>query len=255
MDTQALPVEATESTAVVTESPDQSDDQKIGDVAAEGQETPKVSRRDRRAERRISKLTAKNAALEEALEKERERFAKIESRLDSLAQPKQRPQREEFESEEDYEDALVDYRLEMKQPEPPKPEEPKSQAVDQALVDRFQGFIEENESNTPGFEKLVREAHFPLSDHALAEIIDMGEDGVDVFTHLNSDHSEAMRISRLSARDQTIELEKIADSLDLKSSAPEPITPVSGNDQPVVDEAKLSTDDWIARRNKKVFGR
>jgi hypothetical protein len=64
-----------------------------------------------------------------------------------------------------------------------------------------------------------------------------------------------MRISKLSPRDQTIELEKLADSLEAEESqAPEPIVPVDGNDKPTVDEENLSNEQWIARRNKKVYG-
>lgn len=253
METAETPVEETEA-KVPSEITEQSETQEIGDVAADSPEEPKVSRRDRRAERRIARLTARNAELAEKLEAEQKRFDQIEARLDSMAQPKARPQRDDFESDEDYEDALVDHRLEMKQPKPTQPEDPRPGAVDQALVDRFQGFIDETDKTVPGFADMVTKAHFPLTDHALNDIIEMGEDGADVFTNLNTNPTEAMRISRLSPREQTIELEKIADSLDVKSSAPDPITPVTGNDQPTVDEHKLSDEAWIRRRNKKVFG-
>jgi len=253
METTETPVEETEA-KVPSGITEQSETQEIGDVAADSPEEPKVSRRDRRAERRIARLTARNAELAEKLESEQKRFDQIEARLDSMTQPKARPQRDDFESDEDYEDALVDHRLEMKQSKPTQPEDPRPGAVDQALVDRFQGFIDETDKTVPGFADMVTKAHFPLTDHALNDIIEMGEDGADVFTNLNTNPTEAMRISRLSPREQTIELEKIADSLDVKSSAPDPITPVTGNDQPTVDENKLSDEAWIRRRNKKVFG-
>lgn len=251
--TQEAPVEEVGSTPADSVTPENSEVQETGDVAAASPEDIK-KRRDRRAERRIAKLTARNAKLEEQLESQRKRYEKIEERLDTIAQPNARPQRENYETEEEYEDALVDYRLDMRS-QPTKSEEPRLGAVDQALVDKFQGFIEEVDKGTPGFADMVSKAHFPLTDHGLAEIIEMGDDGADVFTHLNQNPAEAMRISRLTPREQTVELEKIADTVDMKTSAPDPITPVSGNDQPVVDESKLSTDDWIARRNRKVFGR
>lgn len=246
-------VEEAGSTPADSVTPENSEVQETGDVATVSpEETKKI--RNRRAERRIAKLTARNAELAEQIESERKERLKLESRFNEIAQPNKRPQREEYDTEEDYEDALVDYRIDMRK-KPAKAEESRPGAVDQGLVDKFQGFIEEVEKNArPGFSDLVAKASFPLTDHGLAEIIDMGEDGADVFTHLNSNPGEAMRISRLSPHAQTIELEKIADSVDLKSTAPEPITPVSGDDQPPVDESKLSDDDWIARRNKKVFG-
>ena len=247
--------EAVETSTDIVEAPGNNESESAPDRnsdEATSQEEP--NRRNRRAERRIARLTARNAELAEIVEKERQRFEKIEQRLDSLAQPQARPQRENYESEEDYEDAVADYRLDIRKPEPQKAET-SQQAVDQQLIDKFQAFIEDADKVTPGFADLVSKASFPLSDHGLAEIIEMGEDGADVFTHLNQTPAEAMRISRLSAREQTIELEKIADKLDVKSSAPDPIEPISGNDQPVVDESNLSTEDWIARRNKKVYGR
>lgn len=225
-----------------------------------GHESPPVekkedaprSKRDRRAERRISRLTARNAELMEAQRIRDEQFAKMQAEIEALKQPKPvRPQRDDFESQEAYEDALIDFRLKGEK----KPEPTTETQANPDLVQRFESFIADNGDE---FGKVVASAHFPLTDHALSEIIDMGEDGAGVFTHLNSNPTEAMRISRLSPRDQTIELEKLADSLeDTKpdvSEAPEPITPVDGNDKPVVDESRLSDDDWIARRNKKVFG-
>lgn len=242
-------LEAAEKTVVPSE------EQQNGEVATEAKPDDLRQRRDRRAERRIAKLTARNAALLERDAKRDQEIAELREKVEKVtAQQVERPQRDNYDSQEAYEDALLDYKL-GQQPKPATAE-PKA---DTALVDRFQSFIE---SNGDEFEKVVASAHFPLTDHALSEIIDMEEDGAAVFTHLNSNPAEAMRISRLSAREQTIELEKIADGLDTPepekdkgSKAPEPITPVDGNDKPTVDENRLGTDEWIARRNKKVFGR
>lgn len=240
------PVESTDA-KVESETPEQSETQENGDVAAE------APRRNTRAERRIARLTARNAELLETLEKEREatqkKFSEIEDRLNSMSGPA-RPKREDFETEEGYEDALMQYGVKQYGPKP----DTKPPAVDQGLVDQFRVFVDETEKTSPGFANVVANAHFPMTDYSLKEIIGMGEDGAEVFTHLGQNPNEAARISRLSPREQTIELEKIADSLDDKSSAPEPITPVSGNDQPLVDENKLSDEDWIKNRNRKVFG-
>jgi hypothetical protein len=215
-----------------------------------------TSKRDRRAERRISKLTAKNSELSDDNAKLRNQFDELSGKVDALTPKPVRPQREDFEDLEVYEDAVMDYRIDMWSAGPSAPAKPKEpeQAIDPDLAKRFDGFIATSEKVTPGFEKVVANAHFPLTDHSLGDIMDMGSDGAELFTHLNANPIEAMRISQLSPRDQTIELEKIADSLDETSQAPDPITPVDGSDSPAVDESKLSVTEWINRRNKKLYG-
>lgn len=238
-----------------SETLDQSDDQKTGDVAAAAEKSPQ-SRRDRRAERRIAKLTARNAELAEEITKRDQRFAELEQKIDKLAQPKlERPQRENFETDEDYEDALVDYRLELRKPTEQKPESKTEPGPDPDLQSRFVAFVESGMDVDETFDKTVSAATFPLTDHSLGEIIEMGEDGVELFNYLNDNPKDAMRICRLSPRDQTSELEKLADALDEKSSAPDPINPVDGNDKPPVDEAKMPTEQRILRRMKARAGR
>ena len=213
-------------------------------------------KRESRSERRINKLTARNYELQEGNEKLQAQLNELSQKVDTLAPKPVRPQREDFESIEDYEDALVDHRIALRQVDQPKakPKEPEP-AADPGLVKRFEGFIVDSEKTSPGFEKVVAAAHFPLTDHSLTEIMDMGDEGAEVFTHLNANPTEAMRISQLSPRDQTIELEKLADSLDEKSSAPEPIKPLESGDHPTVDENKLSSDQRIRRRQKELADR
>ncbi len=211
------------------------------------------SKRDRRAERRISKLTAKNADLEQGNADLKTQLNDLSQKVDTLAKPALvRPQREDFEDVEEYEDAVMDYRIDVRSAGPKAESPPKEpdQAADPGLEKRFAGFIADSEKATPGFEKVVSGAHFPLTDHSLIEIMDMGDEGADVFTHLNANPTEAMRISQLSSRDQTIELEKLADTLDNTSSAPEPIDPLESGDHPTVDESKLSPDQRIRKRQK-----
>jgi len=252
MDTQEKPVEETEITESSETPSDNSDDQKNGDAAA-----GEPHKRETRSERRISKLTARNYELQEGNEKLQAQLNELSQKVDTLAPKPVRPQREEFENLEDYEDAVMDYRIELREtpkPESPKPKEPE-QAATPGLVKRFEGFIADSEKAAPGFEKVVANAHFPLTDHSLTEIMDMGTEGAEVFTHLNANPTEAMRISQLSPRDQTMELEKLADSLDTTSSAPEPIKPLKGGDHPTVDESKLSSDQRIRKRQKDVADR
>ena len=251
MDTQEKPVEETEITESSETPSDNSDDQKNGDAAAV--EQPK---RETRSERRINKLTARNYELQEGNEKLQAQLNDLSQKVDTLAPKAVRPQREEFENLEDYEDAVMDYRIDVRAPktESPKPKEPEP-VIDHDLAKRFDGFIADSEKASPGFEKVVANAHFPLTDHSLTEIMDMGGEGAEVFTHLNSNPTEAMRISQLSPRNQTIELEKLADSLDATSSAPEPIKPLKGGDHPTVDESKLSSDQRIRKRQKDVADR
>lgn len=226
-------------------------------VETQGQsETPETSveptGHKSRAERRINKLTARLAAEREEKEALRKRLDEISQKVETLSNPAPtKPQRDQFESDEEFTEALVEYRVsERMGAQTPKA----TPQPDPGLAQRSNEFIESAEDTVKGFRKIVQNANFPLTEHSWSEIMDMENDGPKVFVHLNDHPQEAMRIAQLSPREQTVELEKLADSLDKKSSAPPPISPVSGNDNPEVDETKLSTEEWIARRNKKVYG-
>jgi len=226
------------------ENPVESPDAQPDSDEATGPADPN-NRRDRRAERRISRLTARNAALTEGNENLKSRLDKLEEKFNASVKPA-RPQADNFETTEDYEDALIDYRLEQQKPTSPAPNKDEER--------RFSAFMAEAGKTHEGFDNLVATAQFPLTEHSFGELMDMGEDGADLFIHLNEHPAEAMRISQLSPREQTKELDKLSDTMGNTSRAPEPIKPVTGNDSGAVDESKLSDAEWITRRNKKVHG-
>ena len=170
-----------------------------------------------RAERRINKLTARLAAEREEKEALRKRLDEISQKVETLSNPApSKPQRDNFESEDEYLEAMVDYKLQS-QTKPAKT----APAPDPDLAERSNAYIASQDKE---FRAIVENATFPLSQHSWEEIMDMESDGAEVFRHLDDNPKEAIRIHSLSPRQQTIELEKLADSLEKKTSkAPTPI--------------------------------
>lgn len=235
------------------EKPELQSDADQNSVDTTGAEEP-VARRNKRAERRINKLTARLAAEREEKDLLKKRLDGLEETVKNITPKQARPQRDDYGADEDYEDALIDFRIQDKIPKPVSASPAPSPKPEGEMRNRSTTYISEMEGTREGFAQVVANATFPLTEHAWGEIMDMGGDGADVFIALNANPSEATRISQLPVHEQTIQLEKLADSLD-KSSAPEPISPVTGNDAQPVDESKLTDAQWIERRNKQVHGR
>lgn len=241
-----------------------SEAQAPGEVAAGSDQDPNAKpdqeekpkrKRDWATERRIRKLKRENAELREHTKATDEKLAKLESQIQSMSQPR-RPQRDDFETQEAYEDAVVDYKLSLREEKPADPSPAKSDPdPDPGLTQDWRKYVAKQGES---FANVVAKAHFPCSDAMLREIVDSGDLGVELFQHFNDNPAVAAKLVNLPADRVADEFEAIADSLDASppsSSAPKPINPVDGNDSVPADESKMSPTQRVRRDLKKMHGR
>lgn len=210
--------------------------------------------RSKGAERRIRQLTAKWRSEQKAKEDLARRLDAIEKRI-GPEQPPPRPQRHDYESDEEYEDSLLDWndqRRATRQPQPQQVETPSTgQDVDPQTAASFKAEVEKLGEET--YDAVFTE-DWPCSQE-MGEFILSSERGVDLAVKLANDWELADRIQSLPPVAQARELVRLEAKLPAKKQPgavrtppPPPGTPVKPSGSPVVDQDKLSDDEWARRR-------
>jgi len=206
---------------------------------------------------------------ERALQKERAKVErKVRREFEARAQEAQRPSnqpeptREEYASDVDFFDALIDHRADVKVAHH---EQQKQQtAVNTTYAEREEVFSEQYSDFQDVVYKATDEGG-PAISQLMAEAIKTSEVGPALGYYLGNNVNESHRIFKLSPIDQVRELTRLEAKLGGNatpppkkvSSAPDPITPVAGTRASTVKydvtdprSDKMSHADWIAARNK-----
>jgi len=137
-----------------------------------------------------------------------------------------RPQRDNYATQEQYEDSLMDWRDAQRDAQSQKNQR---QTEVQKLNDANQKVVDAA-SKLPGFDADVFE-ELPIS-HAMAAAIRESDVGPKVVAHLTSNPDEADRIAKLTPARQIAEIGKLEIKLSQvvqKTTLPKPITPVGGS--------------------------
>ncbi len=206
---------------------------------------------------RIVRKAKKNAAYLSRKEAEAELYRRMAEKPAAPA-PEQRaqdaaPNRDQFESYEEYLEARADWRADQKVKAALAEVESRQQRAVQDMsqqqqVQRFQSQLAEARKTLPDFEKVMDAADEVPITQAMRDAILESEVGALLTYHLAKHPGEASRISQLSATAQIKALGRIEAGLTAApaprvSKAPDPIKPLSGGSGGVSDPSKMSMDD------------
>lgn len=203
------------------------------------------------AQERINELTRKRREAEREAERLRE-----ELKEKSQTQPTQytdRPKLENFQTTEQYEDALLDWKLDQLR----KEEDQKRRAIDEEqALSKFNQQAKKLREIYEDFDEVVEQ---PVFSPVMRDTILRSEDGamVSYFLGRPENAETADRIRRLSPREQIYELGKLETKIKLAqttkktTAAPDPIKPVGITGGSVIDESKLSDDEWFKREQER----
>ncbi len=231
----------------------------VADNGAPGAAEPEPERTFTQAEL-DAKIGEAKAKTERKLRREWEQAQAAESLRPAHVAP---PQPEQFTTEADYVEAVIDYRAELKLAQ----RENQKQHVDANAT--YGERAEAAREKYPDFEmahKLPADGGPSITDE-MAAVIKGSELGPEIAYHLFKNLSESRRISALSPLQQAMEIGKIEARLNntpapvkKASSAPAPITPVgSRTHTPSYDVTdprfKGSDSEWIKARNQQVAKR
>lgn len=173
-------------------------------------------------------------------------------------QPSQAPKLEQYNSIEEYLDALADHKASQKFDHLAKEREAKeSQTRQQKEAAKLrEGYTKQTEQARQAYEDfddVVQDPDLPISQ-AMAEAIMRSSNGADVAYYLGKNPDQAARIASLDPFSAAVEIGRIAATVvrpqpRKTSNAPPPIQPVGARATPVTDPDKMSADEWMKWRN------
>lgn len=226
------------------------------DQQPEAQKTFTQEELDAIVQKRISKLERK-------LERQRiesETRAQVTQELSAKQEIPGKPTIDQFNTIEEYTEALTDWKAEQKYSEIKEREqraaqEQRDKASRTRMEERQQDLLEAGERKYEDFEDVVKADKTQYSQAAYLAILE-SDISADLVYHLAKNPEEAKRIEGLPAYAQAKEIGKLEDKLSAKkpikaSNAPEPVKPLGSGSSPSADLSKMSMDDYMAQRSKQ----
>ena len=229
------------------------------DTTAQAKEDEDEHRVPKGVQKRIDRLTQEKYRLRAELDFLRSQQPQQAQPAQQAQQPSQAPKLEQYNSIEEYLDALADHKASQKFDHLAKEREAKeSQTRQQQEVAKLhESYTKQTEQARQAygdFDDVVQDPDLPISQ-AMAEAIMRSTNGADVAYYLGKNPDQAARIASLDPFSAAVEIGRIAATVvrpqpRKASSAPPPIQPVGARATPVTDPAKWSDAEWYAQRNK-----
>ena len=179
------------------------------------------------------------------------------------ADTSKKPSRDDFDYEEDYQDALTDWRVEQKlaearQKEQAEKERKTREEQQQTLAQNIQSINQKGSNEFEDYAETVLENRdLPITDSMVRTISEM-ENGHRVAYHLGHNPQKAAEIAQKSPYRQALELAKLEAQLNAKppkktTNAPPPTEGVKGKEEGAKAEPK-DIDAWMKWRWRHVRG-
>ena len=255
----------------VTQAPEQAeqqtgaapDQQNDADTAAQAKQDDEEEHRvPKGVQKRIDRLTQEKYRLRAELDVLRNQQQQPQAhQAQQAAQPSEAPKLEQFQSIEEYLDALADHKASQKFDHLAKEREAKeSQTRQQQEVAKLhESYTKQTEQARQAygdFDDVVQDPDLPISQ-AMAEAIMRSTNGADVAYYLGKNPAEAVRLANLDPFSAAVEIGRIAATVvrpqaRKASNAPPPIQPVGSRASPVTDPDKMSAEEWMKWRNGQV---
>jgi hypothetical protein len=207
-------------------------------------------------QKRISKLERKL----ERQKIESDTRRQVETEIQSRQEAPGKPNIDQFNTIEEFTEALTDWKAEQKYHEIKERElkadqENREKANKARMDERQQELLETGERKYDDFEDVVKSDKTEYSRAAYLAILE-SDQSADIVYHLAKNQDEAKRISNLPAYAQAKEIGKLEDKLASRkppkaSNAPEPVKPIGSGSSPSVDLSTVSMDEYIAQRQKQ----
>ena len=227
-----------------------------------------------KVQKRIGNLTKKMRSAERNYEEEKSKRKELEKKLAQLTEEKvtsNKPKKEDFENDDEYIEALVDWKTELRLA---KENSAKQEEVEESVVEKTSENEDELENEEVEFEGLNNVVKAGTAKHAdfeekvfneklklSKEVVQLALDAEnpdDILYHLATNPEESARISSLSEINAAKEIGKIEFKLlsegkrkpQKQSHAPTPITPVKAGSVLEKDPEHMSPKEYKAWRAK-----
>jgi hypothetical protein len=221
----------------------------------EAQEQAAKEKEKRGAQKRIDRLTREKYELKAKAEY----LERILIQQPETRQQQQGLDRSQFDSEAEYIEAIVEQRLDRERQVADAKNQEQARASIAQTVDSIYAEAEA-ESDDFDAEEFRKDIASKMSN-LMADAIIESDISAKLLVHFNDNPKDVERIAALSIARQAVEIGKLEASLSSttaprKSAAPAPISKTLGKGKSEVGLSdNLSADEWMARRNKQLYGR
>lgn len=245
---------------VETTTPDQ-----VATTATEVADTG-ASEEQQQEEEKAFTQSELDAKIGERLAKEKRKWERQQLEKANVPAPMAEPKPADFKSQVEYIEAVATYKAEQIVAQ--REAEKQQKAVSESYADREET-AREKYSDYEKVAYLDTKDGGPAISTPMAEVIMESEIGPEIAYYLGKNVEESKKIWAMKPLAQAAAIGKIEAALSAKapakpaSSAPDPIKPVGGgrttsasvNPSNPESVKKLSTEEWIAARNKQVQNR
>jgi hypothetical protein len=256
-ETETIPVEAeVESSEAKEESKVKAEEGKTEEAKTE-EKKPAEPKRSNHDDRRWHKLLQERAEYKAKVELYEQLQRQSQSKPGS-----ERPARENYSNDEDYDDALTDWKLEQKlEPMQRKIiEQHQAQQIEQAWEDK----LSKAKAEYSDFDSVIEESNDIPVTPIMAQAIKTSDLGADIAYFLGKDPEYATKIARMDSISAIREIGRIESYVEYEktqkakpaqvSKAPAPITPPkAGTTQGPKNLEDMSPAEYMAYRNKQEF--
>ena len=223
-------------------------------------EEARQSKTPEAVQKRIDEITRKRREAERERDSEREKRLELEKKVQELekqAPATDRPLSENYETEQEYLEALTDWKIEQKLTK--KQEVETKESREQAELARAREiYVEVDKKSAEGrkkytdYDELVLNDKLKITDAMLETVLELGAPS-EVLYYLGKHPDESAEIAGMSLIKATVALSKIDHKLTTPtprrtSSTPEPISPVRSTGAVEVNPEKMSMKEFRAWR-------
>jgi hypothetical protein len=248
----------TEQNSATDTSDDGSDSSTTSDDSGETQAKPK-----RGFEKRISKVVSERDRARQELDYWRDQALKQQNTQptapqDQAGQYAGKPLRDQYESDDQYLEALSDFKIEQRL------SQRELQQQQAKLVENYNSRAQEFAKERPDYFEIIDDAADLIIAPETAFIIQKSEIGPKIALHLAENPDVADKLNRFDATTRLYELGKLEMQLSgitkkaapakRVSNAPAPLNPVKGSAPAApkdLYDPQLTTAEWIALRQKR----
>ncbi len=229
----------------------------------ESGDTPADKPKKGGVQKRIGELVREREEAKRETEYWREQAMKGQPKAEPIKND-EKPKVDQFQSYEEYLEALADYKAEQKftERERKREQETQQERATREFNDMRATFaerIEQAAEKYEDFEEVAFSEDVPVSE-AMATAIMQSDLGPDLLYHLGQNPKEAARIARLPPIAAIRELGKLEAKLSepptkRASKAPEPISPVGTRAEVGKDPSKMTDAEWMKWRESELSKR
>ena len=250
--------EETDKPVVQTEAQPEPQGDSESSEEQSGEETTDESKAKHKGgfQKRIDQLTRNNRELATRLE---QAIGKLETvvRPEPLPEaPSSKPNLDSFSTYEDYIAALSKWEVKRERQAEKTADAVRAQQADIATkAQRFEELCDEVRKEVPDFDDIAFDQSLKLTN-MMVESIQESDIGPRILLHLQKNRAEAKRIAGLSHIAQIKEIGRIEEKLQSRaaatSKAPDPISPLRSNNNPMTGlRDDLPIDQWMKVREKQ----